>query len=169
MGENLEMADRKAVRAPMQWADRPGGGFTTAEESRLPRRLIREGPFGYREVNVEAQQADQESLMNWMERVIRTRKEWPAIGWGSWDVLGTRSPSVLAHVVTWHGSSVLAVHNFADAARRATIRVPAEAASGRWRRIFGRADGDEPEVRDGRLSVELPPYGYLWLGRSEGE
>ncbi len=32
LGDNLAMADREAVRLPMQWSDRPGGGFTTADE-----------------------------------------------------------------------------------------------------------------------------------------
>jgi maltose alpha-D-glucosyltransferase/alpha-amylase len=168
MGENLEMADREAIRAPMQWADRPGGGFTTADESTLPRQLVRDGPFGYRAVNVEDQRRDEGSFLNWMERAIRTRKEWPAFGWGAWRVLGTRSRSILAHVATWDGSSVLAIHNFSDAARRATIRVPDDAAPGRWRRIFGPADGDELDLRHGRLSLELPPFGYQWFGRSDG-
>jgi trehalose synthase len=167
MGENLEMSDRAAVRAPMQWADRPGGGFTSADEASLPRKLVRDGPFGYRALNVEQQRRDDGSFLNWMELAIRTRKEWPAIGWGTSRVLGTRSRYVLGHIATWDGSSVLAVHNFSDAPRRATIHLPADAQSGRWRRIFGPADGDDVEPHRGRLSLELPPIGFQWFGRSE--
>jgi trehalose synthase len=166
MSENLKMADREAVRAPMQWANRPGASFSRMDERKLPRPLVRSGPFGYRQLNVEAQHRDPASFMNWMERVIRTRKEWPAIGWGAWEVLGTRNPSVLAHIITWDHSGVLAVHNFSDADRRATIRLPTETAAGRWHQIFGRGDGDEPDLTGGRLSVQLPPFGYAWFGRS---
>jgi trehalose synthase len=168
LGDNLAMPDREAVRLPMQWADRPGGGFTTADEGSLPRPLLQDGPFGYRQLNVEAQRRDRSSFLNWMERAIRTRKEWPEFGWGEWRVLGTRNDAVLATVATWDGSSVLAVHNFADAPKRATVRLPSDAVGGRWTHIFGPTDGEAPEIRGERLSVELPPYGYHWFGRREG-
>jgi maltose alpha-D-glucosyltransferase / alpha-amylase len=165
MAENLAMAEREAVRAPMQWSDRPTGGFSAVDEGDLPRQPLRDGRFGYRELNVEAQQQDRFSLLNWMERAIRTRKEWPAFGWGDWQVLGTRNAKVLAHVADWDGSSVLAVHNFGDAPARASVQIPADAREGRWRHIFGPLDGDAPEIADGRLSCELPAYGYHWFGR----
>jgi len=168
LGDNQSMPDREAVRLPMQWADRPGGGFTTADEAKLPRRLLRDGPFGYHALNVEEQQRDPGSFLNWMERAIRTRKEWPEFGWGGWQVLGTRNPATLAHLASWDGGSALAVHNFADAPARATVRLPREATAGRWRHIFGTGDGERPAVKDGRLSVELEPYGYHWFGRREG-
>jgi maltose alpha-D-glucosyltransferase/alpha-amylase len=166
LGDDQDVPDRGAVRPPMQWTDEPGGGFTTADEAGVPRRPIRDGAFGYLALNAEQQEADRDSFLNWMERAIRTRKEWPEFGWGEWQVLGTHNPRVLAHVATWDGSSVLALHNFSDAPARATVRLPEDARDGRWRPIFGRRDGEPPEVAaDGRVSVELPAYGYAWLGR----
>ena len=61
---------------------------------------------------------DRDSFLNWMERAIRTRKEWPEFGWGASQVLGTRNPATLAHLATWDGGSALAIHNFADAPAR---------------------------------------------------
>ncbi|MBW3613299.1 MAG: trehalose synthase, partial [Chloroflexi bacterium] len=153
---------------PMQWSDRPTGGFSTAPEAALPRKPLRSGPFGYRELNAESQRQDRYSLLNWMERAIRTRKEWPEFGWGEWQVLGTRTSKALAHIATWDGSSVLAVHNFGDEPARVTVQVPKEATAGRWRHIFGPLEADAPEMVDGRLSCQLPPYGYHWFGRREG-
>ncbi len=167
LGDDLRMKDREAVRLPMQWSDEPGGGFTTADESKAPRRPLRDGPFGYRTLNVEAQERDPGSLLNWMERAIRTRKEWPEFGWGEWRVLGTRNPAALAHIATWDGGSVLAVHNFGEAPVRINVRLPADALDGRWRHIFGARDGDVPEIRGGRLAMELGPYGYHWFGRRQ--
>jgi maltose alpha-D-glucosyltransferase/alpha-amylase len=168
LGENLDMPDREAVRPPMPWADLPAGGFSTVEEASLPRKLVRDGPFGYRILNVEAQQADPGSFLNWMERVIRTRKEWPAIGWGEWQVLGTREPRALAHVATWSGSSVLAVHNFAGEPVRVSVRLPKTALGGRWHYLLGGGGVEPPDLSDGRLSGELGPYGYHWFGAREG-
>ena len=168
LGDNLRMAERESVRLPMQWSGERAGGFTTARETALPRPVLRDGPFGYRQLNVEDQRHDPASVLNGMERAIRTRKEWPEFGWGDWQVLGTRSRATLAHIATWDGSSVLAVHNFADAPARVTVQLPAEATPGRWRHIFGSRDGETPEITDGRLSTELPAYGYHWFGRREG-
>ena len=168
LGDNLAMAERESVRLPMQWANRPGGGFTTADESSLPRELLRDGPFGYTQLNVEDQRTDRGSFLNWTERAIRTRKEWPEFGWGAWQVLGTRNPKVLAHVATWDDASALAIHNFSDQPAKASVQLPADARSGRWRHLFGPLDVEAPEIADGRLSCELPPYGYHWFGRREG-
>ncbi|HJP71962.1 MAG TPA: alpha-amylase family protein [Candidatus Limnocylindria bacterium] len=168
LGDNLDLDDREAVRAPMQWSNRAAGGFSTADPDDLPRKVVRDGPFGYRKLNVQDQRRDPGSLLNWMERLIRTRKEWPAIGWGSWEVIGTRNPSVLALVFHWDGSSVLAIHNFSDAPARMTVRLPKQDARGRWEHIFGAGGADAPSLASGRLTCELPPYGYHWFGAREG-
>jgi maltose alpha-D-glucosyltransferase/alpha-amylase len=169
LGDNLAMAERESVRLPMQWANRPGGGFTTADESTLPRPVLRDGPFGYRQLNVEEQRKDRTSFLNWSERAIRTRKEWPEFGWGEWEVLATRNAKVLAHIATWDGTSAFAIHNFSDEPAKASVQLPKDARSGRWRHLFGPFDAEEaPEIADGRLTCELPPYGYHWFGRREG-
>jgi maltose alpha-D-glucosyltransferase/alpha-amylase len=168
MGDDQRLAGREAVRLPMQWSAQRGGGFTTADESKVPRRPMRDGPWGYKSLNVEAQREDPGSLLNWMERAIRTRKEWPEFGWGYWQVLGTRNKSVLAHLANWDGSSALAVHNFADAPARFSLQLPKTERQGRWRHIFGRGEGEPPAIENGRLRAELAPYGYHWFGRREG-
>ncbi len=168
LGDNLSMTDRESVRLPMQWANRPAGGFSAADEATLPRPVVRDGQLGYRSLNVEDQQRDPSSFLNWMERAIRTRKEWPEFGWGKWRVLGTRNPAVLAHVATWDGSSVLALHNFSDAPARASVRIPAGATGSGWRHLFGSGDGDAAGIEGARLTLELEPYGYHWYGRREG-
>ena len=167
LGDNPALPDRESVRLPMQWAPSPGGGFTTADEAKLPRGLLRDGPFGYCEVNVEQQRHDPGSFLNWMERLIRTRKEWPAIGWGDWRVLGTRNPAVLAQLATWGDSRVLAVHNFSDRPARASVQLPKDSSGASWLTIFGGEEGT-PATTGDRVSVELPPYGYRWLGCGEG-
>jgi trehalose synthase len=168
MGDDQGAEDRAAVRTPMQWSERPAGGFTTADERDLPRKLVRDGPFGHRSVNVEAQQADPKSLLNWMERAIRTRKEWPELGWGTAEVLDPGESGALAHITEWDGRCALAIHNFADQPANVRIQLPEVAKEARWRHIFGPADGDAPLPEDGSLELELEPYGYHWYGSREG-
>ncbi len=168
MAENPEIPGRGAVRNPMQWADQPGAGFTTADEAKLARPLLRDGPFGYGRVNVREQRRDPDSFLNWMERAIRTRKEWPEFGWGEWRVLGARNPRVLAHVATWDGASVLALHNFSDQPARVTVRIPEEASEGAWQQIFGPGNEEAQAIEGDALRCEMAPYGYAWYGRRRG-
>ncbi len=172
-GEEIGLADdphlsgREAVRPPMHWSGRPGAGFTDPSLEKLPRSPVREGRFGYPTTNVEDQEIDHGSLLNWMERAIRLRKEWPAIGFGQWRVLGTRQDAALAHVATWAGSSVLAVHSFADEPVRISVVLPTDVREGPWRHLLG-APGAAPTIEGGRLSCELPAYGYHWFGADRG-
>jgi trehalose synthase len=110
MAENLEIEGRMSVRSPMQWNDEKNGGFSRAAPSRL-RRPVVEGRFGPLAVNAAAQRRDPDSLLSWMERVIRRRRETPELAWGAWQVLETDVEGVFAHRCDWEGRAVVAFHN----------------------------------------------------------
>jgi len=99
-------------RTPMQWSMEPQGGFTKSDKPIVP--VISEGPYGFQHVNAAEQRRDPNSLLNWMERMIRMRKEVPEVGWGDFKVLKTGDNSVLALRYDWRNNSVLFLHNFAD-------------------------------------------------------
>ena len=46
-------------------------------------------------MNAAKQRRDPNSLLNWTERIIRMRKEVPEIGWGDFQIIPMRDPSVL--------------------------------------------------------------------------
>jgi glycosidase len=161
MGENLEIPDRLSVRVPMQWSAAPSGGFSSADPAKLVRPMA-DGRFGPRHVNVAAQRRDPDSLLNWMERLIRRRKETPELGWGSSTLIETSARAVFAHRCDWQGSTVVAVHNLSGGKAKATLDL-------------GLVKGERAELddlleqrdhrpnRDGTLDVELDGYGYVWL------
>jgi trehalose synthase len=168
MGENLALPDRMSVRVPMQWSDEPSGGFSRAPAKQLVRPL-RSGTFGPKHVNVAAQRRDPGSLLNFLERLIRRRKETPEFGWGSSTLIETTAPQLFAHRAEWQGSTVAAVHNLSGRKARATL----DLGAGKGERV---AVDDLLETRehrpnrDGTLDVELGGYGYLWLRvRRSGE
>ena len=74
-------------------------------------RPLAAGRFGPRHVNVAAQRRDPDSLLNWMERLIRRRKETPEFGWGTSTLIETADPALFAHRCDWQDSTVVAVHN----------------------------------------------------------
>src|SRR6188474_866824 len=120
IGDDLTLPERECARTPMQWSGDRNGGFSTAR--RTVRRVISDPIYGYKRVNVEAQRRDPHSLLNWIERKIRMRKECPEISWGDWRILKTNAADVLVMEYTWHDHSLLILHNFADSPR--AVRIP---------------------------------------------
>src|SRR5690606_23247062 len=112
MGDDLELEQREAVRTPMQWADAPNGGFSTADETVSPE--IDHGVCSYRHINVAEQRRDPDSFLNWTARMIRLRKECPEVGWGRCSIMDAGSPHVLALCYRWRGNAVLTLHNFGE-------------------------------------------------------
>ncbi|MBA2644211.1 MAG: alpha-amylase family protein [Solirubrobacterales bacterium] len=112
MGENLDIEGRLSVRSPMQWSDERHGGFSTADDPRsLARPVVDDGAFGPEQVNVTRQRREEESLLNWFEKLIRRRRECPEIGFGTLEVLDAGAPGVFAHRCDWDGSTIVALHD----------------------------------------------------------
>ena len=161
MGENLEIEGRMSVRTPMQWSDEENGGFSKARPSRL-RRPVVDGRFGPLAVNVAGQRRDPESLLSWMERLIRRRRETPELGWGTWKVVRTNVPSVLAHRCDWEGRTVVAAHNFGDQPCVVRLQLGDVPEDGRLDDLLDER-GAFRDIEDGTLELKMDGYGYRWL------
>ncbi len=96
-------------------------GFTKSDKPILP--VISGGAYGFEHVNVAQQRRDPDSLMNWMERMIRMRKEVPEIGWGDFTIIPTRSSEVLAIRYDWRNNSVVVVHNLSAIPREVCLEM----------------------------------------------
>jgi trehalose synthase len=161
MGENLSIPDRMSVRVPMQWSGERNGGFSSAAAKALV-RPVRGGRFGPKQVNVAAQRRDDNSLLNFLERLIRRRKESPEFGWGSSTLIETTAGQLFAHRCDWQGSRVAAVHNLSGTKARANL----DLGVSKGERVAIDDLLEQREHRpnaDGTLDVELDGYGYLWL------
>jgi maltose alpha-D-glucosyltransferase/alpha-amylase len=159
MAENLEIPGRYSVRAPMQWSSERHGGFSAASDAgALVRPVVGMEGWGPERVNVAAQRRSEGSLLNWMERLIRRRRECPELGWGRCTVLDAGHDAVLAHRADWDDSTIVALHSFA--AERLEARVPVEAGVEEAVDLLGAGDV-APD--GGTLTVPLEPYGYRWF------
>lgn len=123
LGDDLSQDERNSIRPPMQWSGEPNAGFSTAPPDQLFRPVISDDQFGYKQLNVIDQRRDPSSLLNWMERAIRMRKECPEFGWGDWQMIGTGHPCVFAHRCDWRDGSVMAVHNLSREACTVTLNL----------------------------------------------
>ncbi len=160
MGDDLSLPERNSIRTPMQWTGGPNGGFSTAPASKLFRPVIAKGEFGYSRVNVAAQRRDPQSLVNFIERCIRMRKECPEFGRGTWAHIETSEPSVFAHVSNWESGSLLAVHNLSD--KPCTIQM--DVSELKVRRIIDllRTEADI-QIKNKSLRLRLKGYDHRWL------
>ena len=154
MGDDLDLPEREAVRTPMQWSDAPSGGFSTA--SKLIHPIISEGVYGFEQVNVAKQKRDSQSMLSWMSRMIRLRKECPEIGWGEWEVLEMESRQVLVMRFTWLERSVLTIHNFDERPHDVTLKFPDL-------RLHNLLDDEDsaPDSR-GTHTLVIEAHGYRW-------
>ena len=158
MGEDLSLEQRDAIRTPMQWADAPQAGFSSAEETVRP--VIAKGDFGYPAVNVRDQQADTGSLLSWFQRVLPVLRDSPEFGTGTCTVLDTRDERVLGLRYDCPTGSMLAVLNLGEEA--VTVDLAPQQ---------GVADGFPADVLSDRryaapgdlTAVELAASGYRWI------
>jgi trehalose synthase len=158
MGENLKVEGRLAVRTPMQWKAGPNGGFSLAEPKDLIRALP-EGDYGPDKVNVAQQMRDPSSLLNWMERLIRRRKEAAEFGFGSFRVFPAGERCVFSHACDWDGRVVLALHNFSD--QECEVRLDEELDEDVIEVVDIWSDQIYRAARNGK--AKIGPYGYRWL------
>ena len=155
MAENVAIQGRYSVRAPMQWSGEHQAGFTTAEEAARP--VVEDGPFGYRELNVTRQRRDPDSLLNWMERLTRRRRECPELGWGKPALLDSGDAAVFAQRSDWEGSTVVAVHNLAGRDARTRLELGGEGS------LVDLFHDEEHALDEGAVSLELSPYDARWF------
>jgi maltose alpha-D-glucosyltransferase/alpha-amylase len=160
MGDNIYLGDRNGVRTPMQWSPDRNAGFSRADPQRLYLPPIMDPVYGYQAVNVEAQERDPGSLLNWTKRMLRTRRESRAFGRGRLSFLSPGNRKVLAYLREYADEAVLCVANLARSAqpveldlRRFKGRVPVE--------LLGRTSF--PPVGDLPYLLTLPAHSFYWF------
>ncbi len=160
MGDNVYLGDRNGVRTPMQWSSDRNAGFSSANRQSLYLPVVTDPEYHFEAVNVEAQQANPQSLLWWMKRVIALRKKHPAFGRGTLRLLHPDNRRILAFVREHGDETILVVANLSRYAQWTELplqgyegRVPVE--------LFGAVDfpriGAEPYL------LSLGPHSFLWF------
>jgi maltose alpha-D-glucosyltransferase/alpha-amylase len=161
MAENLAIAGRESVRSPMQWSDEANGGFSTAPKQELRRPLVEGERWGPQTINVAAQLRDQDSLLHWMTRLVRVRRQCPAIGFGAWQILPSAQRGVMALRYDADDRTVITVHNLARKRCRTRLEL---GASDDWLGLVDLWDGASCDLQeDGTLELPLEGYGVRWF------
>jgi maltose alpha-D-glucosyltransferase/alpha-amylase len=160
MGDDLKQKERDSIRTPMQWSAEPNAGFSLNHRRKLFRPVISNGPFAYQRVNVAAQRREPGSLLNFIERCIRLRKECPHFGRGDYRIVDTNRPAVFAHACSWRESTILAVHNLSDKA--CTLEL--DLSDFRTAHITDLlCDQQDVTLKTDVLRLKLKGYDHRWL------
>ena len=158
MGEDLSLEGRNSVRTVMQWTPEQGCGFSEVPEDQLVRKIISEGPYSYKKVNVIEQHRDSDSMLNWMERALGFRRETPEFGCGEYQIHESGAPEVLVVSRESSKGTAIAVHNFSE--KELKIKLQLKDAKD-ITELFGdkKYDKFDPDSQE----IVLSPYGYRWL------
>ena len=166
MGDNVFVGDRNGVRTPMQWSPDRNAGFSRADPQRLYLPPIMDAVYGYEALNVEAQQREPASLLNWMRRMLAVRATSKAFGRGELLFLRPGNRKILAYLRTWRDAAqqqdevILCVVNLARSAQPAELdlsafkgRVPVE--------MLGRTAF--PPIGDLPYLLTIAAHGFYWF------
>src|SRR5439155_912449 len=77
--------------------------------------------YGYQAINVEAQERYPFSLLNWMKRLIATRKQHRVFGRGSVEIVGCPNRKLLAYLRRDDHESILVVSNLSRSVQPAEL------------------------------------------------
>jgi maltose alpha-D-glucosyltransferase / alpha-amylase len=101
-------------------------------------------------------------MLNWMERIIRMRKEVPEVGWGDFQVIATRDPAVLILRYDWRNNSVVIVHNLDAKPREVSFATGLPREAGKL--LVNLLAEDHSHANEhGKHKLLLEAYGYRWF------
>ncbi len=160
MGDNIYLGDRNSVRTPMQWSGDRNGGFSRANPARLYSPVIMDPVYGYEAVNVEAQQGEPSSLLNWTKHMIALRKLFKVFGRGTIEYLDPGNRKILAYLRRHEGEQVLCVANLSRFAQPFELDLSAIAGMTPVE-MLGYVEF--PKIARTPYPLTLGPYGYLWF------
>src|SRR5438874_2225201 len=160
MGDNVFLGDRNGVRTPMQWSSDKNAGFSRASPQALYLPIILDPEYHYEAVNVEAQQANPNSLWWWMKRVLTLRQRHRAFGRGTIEFLRPENRKILAFTRRFEEEVILVVANLSR------FPQPVELELGQFKHLrpielFGRTEF--PVIGEAPYPLTLSPHAAFWF------
>lgn len=108
MMEIIWASCRDNSRTPMQWNGEMNAGFTTGASW-----------FGmnpnYKEINVEKQKNEENSIFNFYKKMIALKKEHDVLNYGTYDLLLEDDPQIYAYTRTLQDEKVIVISNISKA------------------------------------------------------
>ena len=101
----VQKSSRENARTPMQWTGGDNAGFTTG----VPWFYINPN---YKTINVQAQEEDEDSLLNFYRKLIQFRKKHPVVLYGSYRELLPKDKDLYVYERAYGGQRLLVICSF---------------------------------------------------------
>jgi alpha-glucosidase len=145
---------RDGERTPMQWTPGPQAGFSTDPHTWLPVAA------DYKTVNVQTEEAEPDSELNWFRNLALLRQTNQALHSGKEVMINQDDPNVLSYVRTDGKTGVAVALNFTDQPHAITLDVTPAGLRGTDVKTMAT---DAPVLTDAHtLRITLPPYS-TWI------
>ena len=113
--KKLWRSSRDSARTPVQWSGEENAGFTTG----TPWLPVNEN---YKEINVEREEADPDSLLNFYRKAIALRKSISAVRHGSYREYFKRSKRLYVYTREFEDEKLLVICSFTE--KETKIKLP---------------------------------------------
>jgi oligo-1,6-glucosidase len=106
--ENEKEAARENARTPMHWDDSENAGFTKGTP------WIRLNTNYKKGINVDAQEKEKDSVLNYFRAIVKVRKEHPTLVYGSYELLDEENEAIYAYLRTLEDDQYLILLSFSE-------------------------------------------------------
>lgn len=103
----IRQFSRDNARTPMQWSDEVNAGFSKGN----PWLFVNSN---YRTINVQAEQKEKDSILNWYIELIKLRKKYSVFSDGTFNELLSDDENIFAYVRENEKEKVVVLLNFTD-------------------------------------------------------
>ena len=122
MGDNIYLGDRNGVRTPMQWSYDRNAGFSRSDPEQLYAPVIINSNYHYEVNNVESMSRLPSSFLNWLRKLIITRKRSAQVfGRGTIEFIHSDQKEILAFIRAYENQVILCVYNLSRKPSYVTI------------------------------------------------
>lgn len=103
----IHLASRDSARTPMQWSVASNAGFSSAQ----PWFAVNPN---YTQINVEQEERDPDSILNFYRRCLALRKSSQTLLWGDYREYCRHSRKIYLYVRSYAGERVLVICSFSE-------------------------------------------------------
>ncbi len=151
----LAARSRDNNRTPMQWKEQTYGGFSEVEPWIPMSSKFR------KEITVEAQQNDKDSILNFYKTIIAMRKKYPVIAKGEISFLETKTDMVLAYKRVLEREQIIVFCNLDEKEQKITIEKE-------WQNYQILLENyQDREINRKEEQYTMNPYEFMVLGTIE--
>ena len=128
--KKLFYGSRDHARIPMQWSDQENAGFSKNKP------WINVNP-NYKDINVETEEKDYDSVLNFTRKMIRLRKENKALVYGSFEQIRTSS-NIFAYYRKLDDQKFMIIMNLTDKDQLYPFKIDNTLISSNYRKYSNR-------------------------------